>query len=400
MKKSGSRLLFVGRKGILSFVLFVMSFSLLAQYDSISHDGYDRTYLVHLPTGYSGSAELPMLIAMHGGFGNAYNLENQSQLSVKADQENFIVVYPEGVKGGLLEISSWNAGWCCGFSSKNNIDDVGFINALIDTLIAQFAIDTSRIYATGMSNGGFMSYRLACELSHRIAAIAPVAASMSMNECNPQRAVPMISFHSYLDENVPFDGGIGSGTSDHYNAPQDSVLNAWAEKNGCTALSDTLLNNEQYTHIRWSNCDCSVEIQHYITQDGGHSWPGGKSTLVGDPVSEFINANDLMWEFFQQYTLDCDHTSTASFSPAENILNVFPNPATATLHVQPSAPWEKMLVSLYTAQGQEVLKKANQTEINLENVPAGILFLVVEVDDYLKIGKIVVHAREHNPIRK
>ena len=166
----------------IAFFTYSISF---AQYDSIHFDGYNRTYLLHLPSGYSGMDSIPLVIAMHGGFGSADNLQNQSQLSIKADAENFIVVYPEGVKGGVLNIRTWNAGWCCGFASLLKINDVGFIDALLDTLINQYSIDTNRIYATGMSNGGFMSYRLACELSDRIAAIAPVASSMSLTSCVP-----------------------------------------------------------------------------------------------------------------------------------------------------------------------------------------------------------------------
>ena len=263
---------------ILVKILLMLSFSGYTQYDSIYNENNDRTYLLHLPTAYSGTTDLPLIIAMHGGFGNAFNIEYQSQLSIKADAEKFIVVYPEGVKS-ILGIRSWNAGWCCGYASNYNVDDMGFINALLDTLFSKYSIDTTRIYATGISNGGFMAYRLACELSNRIAAIAPVSASMGMTSCNPQRPVPIISFHSYLDTNVPFNGGIGSGPSGHYNPPQDSVLNAWAGMNNCAVLNDTIVNNSQYTEINWNNCDCNVEIQQFITQDGGHSWPGGIETL-------------------------------------------------------------------------------------------------------------------------
>ena len=111
----------------------------------IVHDGMDRTFLLHLPIGYNDSTDIPLIVAMHGGFGNAYSIENQSQLSAKADVENFIVVYPEGVVGGGLNISSWNAGWCCGYASNSNVDDVGFIDALLDTLINLYAVDTNRI---------------------------------------------------------------------------------------------------------------------------------------------------------------------------------------------------------------------------------------------------------------
>ena len=182
----------------LTIFLILMTSGIFAQYDSIPYDGDYRTYLLHLPSGYTGISDLPLIVAMHGGFGNAYNMETISELSIKADAEHFIVVYPEGVKGGFLNASSWNAGWCCGFASSSNVDDVGFIDSFLNTLIGDYSIDTNRIYATGMSNGGFMSYRLACELSDRIAAIAPVECSMTMTSCTPNRVVPIIHFHSYL----------------------------------------------------------------------------------------------------------------------------------------------------------------------------------------------------------
>jgi len=174
-------------KQLTSLLLLLITSQLSAQFDGFPWDGIDRTYLVHLPTAYDEAGNFPLVIAMHGGFGNAHNLQNQSQLSVTADDENFIVVYPEGVQGGVFDIRTWNAGRCCGFASTSDVDDVGFINALIDTLLANYSIDMNRVYATGMSNGGFMSYRLACEISDRIAAIAPVAASMSADVCDPIR---------------------------------------------------------------------------------------------------------------------------------------------------------------------------------------------------------------------
>ena len=376
-------------KLILTKTLLILSFSLYAQYDSITYNGYDRTYLVHLPTGYSGIADLPLIIAMHGGFGNAFNMENQSQLSVKADTENFIVVYPEGIEGGILGITSWNAGWCCGYASNNNIDDVGFINTLLDTLIDQYSIDTTRIYATGMSNGGFMSYRLACELSDRFAAIAPVAASMSMVSCNPVRSVPVIDFHSYLDTHIPYDGGIGSGPSSHYNPPQDSVLNVWAGTSNCVNLNDTIVDNNQYTFIKWTSCDCASEIHHYITQDGGHSWPGGVQSVTGDPVSSFINANDLMWDFFQQYTLDCDPTSTNNYNRQENEFTIFPNPTNKTINIQTSTLWDNIKVTVFNNQGQEILHVIDQTEIDISNLTNGLLLIKIEIDNKIKTEKIL-----------
>lgn len=372
---------------ILLIILFCIHHT-HAQYLGFEHDGYDRTYLLHLPEGYNTQEKLPLIIAMHGGIGSAENLQNQSGLSDKADEEGFIVVYPEGVQGGLLNIRTWNAGWCCGYASSSNIDDVGFINALIDTLVTNYSIDENRIYATGMSNGGFMSYRLACELSDRIAAIAPVAASMSVTGYVPDRAVPIIHFHSYQDTSVPYTGGIGDGVSDHYNAPLDSVLNAWASLNNCQVLNDTVLNNEEYTHVTWTSCNCSADVQLYITKDGGHSWPGGTQTIIGDPPSEYINANDLMWEFFQQHSLSCELTSIENPVEINNNIKLYPNPTTGNLTIKIPENTYNYTISLYNQAGICILKEQNTNSLDLSSYPSGIYILQLQSEKEVYNRKI------------
>lgn len=374
---------------LLISLFFVLNVS-YAQYDSIPFGGYDRTFLVHLPAGYTGTTDLPLIVAMHGGFGNANSMEFISELSIKADAEQFIVVYPEGIKGGVLNASSWNAGWCCGYASSSNVDDVGFIDALLDTLINLYSIDTNRIYATGMSNGGFMSYRLACELSDRIAAIAPVAASMSMVSCYPVRPVPVIDFHSYLDTHVPYYGGIGSGPSDHYNPPQDSVLNVWAGTSNCVNLSDTIVDNTQYTFVKWTSCDCVSEIHHYVTQDGGHSWPGGVQTAIGDPVSTFINATDLMWSFFQQHTLDCNPLSVTSEVVENSDICVYPNPTNGLLKIHSEIIYKKLGISVFNVTGQKILTVNNKTEIDIRHLTEGAYFIKIKMDGTIKTKKIII----------
>ncbi len=321
---------------IFLFALALVCPAVNAQTDSITVGALMRTYTLRLPSAYDGATPLPLVIAMHGGFGSGLQLEEQSLLSDKAELENFIVVYPDGVPSPL-SIRTWNAGGCCGYAMNNNIDDVGFIDALLDTLIAENAIDTLRIYATGMSNGGFMSYRLACELSERIAAIAPVSASMTIDVCAPARSMPVLGLHSYLDESVPYLGGIGTGVSGHYNSPQDSVQTAFALHANCAVLNDTILDNSDMTVIRWHECDCMQEMLLYMTHDGGHSWPGGQQgTGIGDPPSIVISANDLMWDFFQQYTLDCAPLGVAEQPSTGNGLALFPNPSSRSITVQGS----------------------------------------------------------------
>ena len=322
------------------------------------------------------------------GFGNANNIQNQSQLSLKADLENFIVVYPEGVKSSL-NIRTWNAGWCCGFASNNNIDDVGFIDSLLNTLVSQYAIDTNRIYATGMSNGGFMSYRLACELSNRIAAIAPVASSMSMTNCTPDRSMSIIHFHSSLDSNVPYLGGVGSGVSNHYNSPIDSMLNVQSNNNTCSNTNDTVINSAQYVLTKWSNCDCSTEIHYYLTQDGGHSWPGGTQTTAGDPVSAFINATDLMWSFFQQHPLNCSPLSVNNDDLEKTTFDIFPNPTNGKLKINSKIIYQEIKISIFTVTGQKILTVNEQTEIDISHLPKGTYFVLVNIDRSIKVKKIL-----------
>jgi len=269
--------------------------------ESITVDGLVRNYLLNLPPGYYESSDLPLVIAMHGGGGSPSQFENSNLLTEKSKASGFIVVYPEGTGA----IKTWNAGACCGSAVSNQINDVNFISQLIDKLISTYKINPKKVYATGHSNGGMMCYRLACELSNKIAAIAPNASTMMVTSvCNPARAMPVLHMHSKLDQSVIYTGGVGSGISGVYCAPIDSVLNVFSLKNNCTNPSQVIFSNGLYTFKKWSSCTNDVTIQYYLTNDGGHGWPGG---LPGGPNSDIpstaINANDLLWDFFQQYQL-------------------------------------------------------------------------------------------------
>ena len=269
--------------------------------ETIVVDGLSRSYTLNLPPNYYENAGFSLVIAMHGGGGSASQFESTSKLTEKANAAGFIVVYPEGT--GV--INTWNAGTCCGSAVNNNINDVKFISMLIDKLVASYKINAKKVYATGHSNGGMMSYRLACELSTKIAAIAPNGSTMVVTQpCNPARAVPVLHMHSKLDQHVVYTGGYGNGVSGVYCPPLDSVLNVWSLKNNCASPSQVITTTANYTHKRWLNCTNNSIVDYYLTNDGGHGWPGG---LPGGPNSDTpstsINANDLLWSFFQQYQL-------------------------------------------------------------------------------------------------
>ncbi len=370
---------------ILGFAFTSNSFG---QADSLNHDGRTRYFLVHLPTGYSAQNDYSLVIAMHGGLGSGPQLETQSQLSVKADDAKFIVVYPDGVKSPI-GIRTWNAGECCGYAADNNIDDVGFIISLVDSLINKYSIDRDRVYATGMSNGGFMSYRLACEKPDVLAAIAPVASSMSAN-CQPNKWVPTIHFHSYNDNNVPFAGGRGDGLSNHYNPPLDSVMTIWADGSNCLVYSDTIRQSTDYDHFAWNHCDCYAEYELYITHDGGHSWPGGKKTAVGDPTSTAISANELMWTFFQKHP-KCEETLGELPMNASPNAFVFPNPTSdkCTIRVD-GIPLD---ISVHDLNGRQmhhlrIKHEQNQIEFDLSEMPSGFYVIRYIENDRVKIVRL------------
>jgi len=244
-----------------------------------------------------------------------------------------------------------------------------------------------------MSNGGFMSYRLACELSDRIAAIAPVAGDMNVPACNTGREVPVIHFHSVADSAVPYWGGIGNGPSNHYNPPLDSVMNVWVNFNSCNTPGDTIQNDTSYMLVKWSDCDCGVEVHYYLTQDGGHSWPGGTKPLPSsDDCSQVINANDLIWDFFQQHTLDCA-TSKVHNSKLEpdNNLNVYPNPTGSMIRVNNSSV-ELREYRIYDSEGKLVLSGMlnDETDLDVSGLKSGLYLIKIEDGYKLVTRKLII----------
>ena len=177
---------------------------------SFVHDGLTRQYIVYVPASVPRGRPAPMLLGLHGGGGNMDYQANNYGLKAKADQAGFVAVFPNGFSrfpNGIL--ATWNAGTCCGRAAGNTVDDVGFLKEVIERVSRQLPIDRGRIYATGMSNGAMMSYRLACELPTLIRAIAPVAGTDNTTACTPSRPVPVILFHARDDNHVSFNGGAG-----------------------------------------------------------------------------------------------------------------------------------------------------------------------------------------------
>lgn len=275
----------------------------LEYYDSIVHEGLERTYFVHLPASYNTSISYPLIFAMHGGGLLGYKgIEGQSQLSQLSDSENFIVVYPEGLK--TLGFRTWNAGDCCPSATLLETDDIGFINSLLEKLKIELSINSKKVYATGFSNGGQMAYKLANRFPNKFAAVSAVAGVLQDFPFNPSRKVPIIHFHSYQDLTAPYNGGLSNAPNINNNFPSvDSTMRIIANNYNCSLIKKTIFSNTNtYDFFRYSDCDNNVRIELYVSQDGGHTWPGGKA-LTNNEITNHFNASSIMWEFFKNYEL-------------------------------------------------------------------------------------------------
>lgn len=266
---------------------------------SFVHDGMTREYLVHVPKSYHGQ-RTPMLIALHGGGGDADFQADDSKYKLisKSEQAGFIAVFPNGygrLPGGIF--ATWNAGTCCGAAQKNNADGVGFIRDVIHRMERQANIDPKRIFAAGMSNGAMMSWRLACE-APEIRAIAAVEGTDNTTSCTPKHPVPVIEFHASDDPNVPFNGGVGVGPShtDFVSVPATQAK--WIRLDNAEASARRVLI------VPGAHCDLhaakpgGAAVELCVTDTGGHSWPGGGTQQGRKQPSMAISANDLMWSFF------------------------------------------------------------------------------------------------------
>jgi polyhydroxybutyrate depolymerase len=274
---------------------------------SLVVDARTRTYTLNLPPNYyeAGTGSVPLVIALHGGGGSAAQFESSSLLTTKANAANFAVVYPNGSSSGGLGLNTWNGGGCCGSAVTNQVGDVNFIRQLIIELGNKHRIDLRRVYATGHSNGGIMSYRLACELSDRIAAIAPNAAALMVPCSTPARAVPLLHMHSKLDAHVPIAGGFGNGLAGVSFPPLSTAIARFVSLNACSAPPTVTTNLPlSWTRETYAPCSGGSRVESLITEDGGHAWPGGlPGSANGDTPSLSISANDELWAFFQRFAL-------------------------------------------------------------------------------------------------
>ncbi len=269
------------------------------QEHSVSVDNESRVYSIFIPDKLTNPA--PVIFAFHGGAGSAQNIARQTGFNALARREGFVVVYPQGTG----RIATWNAGKCCGTAQKKNIDDLAYIREVMKDVSSLAPVDRGRVFATGMSNGAMMSFRLACEMPDVFRAVAPVAGRMVVaQDCQPGRSVSLAIFNALDDFNVPFDGGVPtkgiqakfkSGVS--YPSVKET-LGVWVKNNKCEGKPQ-LQKQEKYEVLEY-HCAGDNRIKLYTLYEGGHSWPGGvKGYSKGDTPTQALSAIEEMWEFFK-----------------------------------------------------------------------------------------------------
>jgi polyhydroxybutyrate depolymerase len=262
-----------------------------AQPASIEVGGRTRAYYLRLPPSYVPGRPLPLVFVLHGAGQSPSGAERMSGMTAKAAFENFIVVYPAGT-GRVQSMPTWNSGACCGYAMQNQVDDVAFIRALLDKIERQYSVDPRRVYATGISNGGMMSYRLACDLADCIAAVAPVEGAQD-TPCHPANPVSVLVFHGTDDHLVPYDGGstpfqIGSKRTDTSVA---ETVAFWVHENGCSAAPGHDQASGASADV-YTGCKEGTGVTLYTIPGGHHSWPG--TSLSHNELP----ATDLIWSFF------------------------------------------------------------------------------------------------------
>jgi polyhydroxybutyrate depolymerase len=267
---------------------------------TLSHGGRERSYILYVPPSVDWSRPVPLVFVFHGGTGNARSAANMSGFDSVADANGFLVVYPNGT-GRFSDdvLLTWNGGDCCGSARENNVDDVGFVRAMVADLQSRITVDPRRIYAAGMSNGALLSQRLACEAADLIAAIGPVSGTLNFAPCTPARPVSVIEFHGTADEHIPYDGGIGPRSLTRVDfASVPETIGFWTAFDRCASPPQTVSTGD-VRHDTWGDCADSAAVELYTIAGGGHAWPGGqKGEPLADQPTASISASELIWQFF------------------------------------------------------------------------------------------------------
>lgn len=272
---------------------------------TLSSDGRDRTYELHVPPGWTRSARMPLVLVFHGVPGTSRGIQLITRFNAVADERGFIAAYPAAATG------DWDLG-CggCTAAEAQGVDDVRFMRAVIDAIGADAGANTSRVYVAGYSQGALLAHHLACAMTDRVTAFASVAATMlepTANRCTSTRRVPALFIHGTADAEFPPGGRTVGGLT---SLSLDATLQFWLARNGCTGtgtpadLPDTQADGTTVTRVAFPGCPASGEVVLYQVNGGGHTWPGaapGTLPAALGPVSRDVDASELLGEFFARH---------------------------------------------------------------------------------------------------
>jgi polyhydroxybutyrate depolymerase len=298
---------------------------------SIVHDNLQRDYIIHIPNSYNSNIPIPLVFCFHGYTSYASTIMSYTNFNFVSDTAGFIIVYPQGT---LLQGSThWNVG---GWTIGSTADDIGFSISLLDSISNEYNIDITRVYSTGMSNGGYMSFLLACQMSDKIAAIASITGSMTpqtSNVCNPQHPTPVLQIHGTNDLTVPYLGDPA------WTESIDDVLQYWVDYNNCntspviTPIPDNnIFDGSTAEYIVYDGGDNYVTAEHFKIYGGGHDWPGAWGNMD-------INASAEIWKFFSKYDIN-------------GLIGI-------NTYISDKAVNENRLVKIMDLLGREVLSESN-----------------------------------------
>lgn len=372
-------------KKLFTFFLVFSTLYSIAQNisSSIFVDNLQRTYIVHLPTTYTATKQYPLVFNLHGYTSDATQQMLYTQMNTTADANDFIVVYPNGVS------NYWNA-------FNYGVNDIKFIDSLIEKLSRDYSIDRTSVYSCGMSNGGFMSYAVACNLSSKIAAVASVTGSLSSwseQHCLLAHKMPVMQIHGTADPIVNYQTGtISAGQGGLTGAGIEACLQFWKDTNNCLLISDTILVPDINTSdsstaqlIRFRNCDDNSEVYFYKILNGGHTWPSGLIDIGNGNTNKDFSASNEIWNFFKRHKLNTQ-TGVRSIVDASRAIEISPNPFVDELNIHTDETVISILI--FNALGEKVFE-GTDTLINTGEWASGIYFTSVKTSQSLLQKKIL-----------
>lgn len=352
---------------------------------SFIHDGDQRTYSFYVPAAYNPANPVPLVLGLHGTGSSGAQFAQYRDFRPVADTANFIMVHPDGTT--LFGQKFWNFGNVLG----STVDDAGFLTALIDTISAHYAIDQSRVYSVGMSNGGFMTYYLACQTG-RFAAIGSVTGSMSNTmyaNCQPQRPTPSIHVHGTADPTNPYAGNSSSKSI-------REVTRFWVNQNGCDTVpamfpvaNTNTGDNATAERYLYSNGINGHTVEHFKVIGGEHTWPGSPMPGSSDVTCMDFDARIEIWRFFRQYRRSA--VLSVNDNNIAQDLSLWPNPAHEEINIRAGNHTVTGIV-ITDLQGRIVEQQSggNITHIRIRPLEAGAYLAILSGPGFRVVKKLIL----------